>query len=124
MQKNRIHIGKITISTFLAFTIMTSLTLSAYAYYDCGYKLQGSWEDEYYFINDRSGGYGALADDAVEEWNDAVNSKTGHPLDIDLSETSDGDARSTRVVISPLDRGPDGYAGFTYYDMGVKSPQK
>ena len=114
-KSNSVQINKMLIAVFLIITITMSMALTVRAYTVCGYKLNGSWEDEYYYVSDSSDGYGALSDDAIEAWNNAVNSLTGHPLDIDLSETSDSDARSTRVVISPLDRGPDGYAGFTYY---------
>lgn len=115
IRRNRVHFEKMLIAIFLIIVMTMSMALTVCAYTACGYKLNGSWEDEYYYISDSSDGYGALSDNAIEAWNNAVNSKTGHPLDIDLSETSDSDARSTRVVISPLDRGPDGYAGFTYY---------
>lgn len=115
MRNGAFRFGKVFITLLIVIVMTMSLSLTAYAYSVCGYMLQGSWEDEYYFVNDRSDGYGALSDDAIEAWNNAVNSTTGHSLDIDLSETSDSDGRSTRVVISPLDRGPDGYAGFTYY---------
>lgn len=100
----------------MAFTLATAFSVSvASAYNVCGNKLKGSWEDEYYYVSDRTEGYGALADAAVAAWNDAVDKTSSSSLDIDLTETRNGSARSTRVVISPLDRGPDGYWGYTYY---------
>ena len=93
----------------LAFTLVVAFSVSAASAYNvCGNKLKGSWEDEYYYVSDRTEGYGALVDDAVDRTSTSS-------LDIDLTETSNGSARSTRVVISPLDRGPDGYWGYTYY---------
>ena len=100
----------------LAFTLVVAFSVSAASAYNvCGNKLKGSWEDEYYYVSDRTEGYGALVDDAVTAWNDAVDRTSTSSLDIDLTETSNGSARSTRAVISPLDRGPDGYWGYTYY---------
>lgn len=100
----------------VAFTLAVAFSVSvASAYNVCGNKLKGSWEDEYYYVSDRTEGYGSLVDDAVAAWNDAIDSTSSSSLDIDLTETSNGSARTTRVVISPLDRGPDGYWGYTYY---------
>lgn len=102
--------------------LLTSIAMPAYAYVECGYKLKSSWYDEYYYVSGRSVtfnnttvNYGNIADDAVAAWNDAVDSYSGHSLDIDLSETTNGSAKSTRVVVSPIDRGATGWRGFTYY---------
>lgn len=100
----------------VAFTLAVACSVSVVsAFNDCGYKLKRSWEDEHYYVSDKSEGYDDLSAFAVAAWNDAVDATASSNLDIDLTETNDGSARSTRVVISPLDRGPDGYWGFTYY---------
>ncbi|MCQ2524493.1 MAG: matrixin family metalloprotease [Lachnospiraceae bacterium] len=92
-----------------------SVTKLCYAYATFGYKLKGSWHKEYYYVSDKSDDYGNIATKAVKSWNSAVKSEKNHSLNINLSQTSSGSDKSTRVVISPLDRGPDGYSGFTYY---------
>ena len=102
--------------------LLTTIAVPAYAYVKCGYKLKGSWYDDHYYISDTSVtynnttvNYGSISDDAVSAWNDAVDSSSGHSLDIDLSETTNGSASTTRVVVSPTDRGATGWRGFTYY---------
>lgn len=115
-------IVRLGVSVILLCTIMLSFTIQAHAYSTCGYKLKGSWYDDYYYVSPKSVthngstvNYGTIADSAVSEWNNAVNASTGHSLDISLSETTNGSSTTTRVVISPLDRGATGWRGFTYY---------
>lgn len=103
------------IALFLAAVMCMSMCISAHAYATFGYYLKGFWGDDYYYVDDRSDGYGALVDDAISAWNGAVDVDGYYILDIDLTETTDGDARTTRVVVSPLDRGATGWAGFAYY---------
>ena len=96
-------------------------TIYSSAYVTCGYKMTGSWQDENYYVVNRSVTYngitidfGSLADSAVTLWN-TVDSSSGHNLDIALTETTNGSSVSTRVSIGALDRGNTGWAGFTYY---------
>lgn len=88
--------------------LLTTIAVPAYAYVKCGYKLKVTY-------NNTTVNYGSISDDAVSAWNDAVDSSSGHSLDIDLSETTNGSASTTRVVVSPTDRGATGWRGFTYY---------
>lgn len=99
----------------LVFALSVPLCICAAAYATCGYHFKGTWFGEYYYVDDRSDGYGELADAAIEAWNDAVEFEGDGTLDIDLIETTDGDSMKTRIEVSPLDRGADGIAGFTYY---------
>ncbi len=113
---------RIAICALLVSFIVASFTIPAYAYSTCGYRLKGTWYDDYYYVSAKSVtyngttvNYGTIANSAVRAWNNAVNSSTGHSLDIALTETTNGSATTTRVVISPLDRGNTGWRGFTYY---------
>lgn len=99
-----------------------TLCIPAQAYVLCNYKMTGTWYDEYYYLSTqsvtqdgRTVNYGNITDDAVEEWNDAVDATSTSSLDIALSETTDGDDTTTRVVVDALDRGPTDWRGFTYY---------
>ena len=72
--------------------LLTTIAMPAYAYVVCGYKLKGSWYDEYYYVsgtsvtyNNKTVNYGNISDDAVSAWNDAIDSSSGHSLDIELS---------------------------------------
>lgn len=109
-------------SFVMAIILLSINVMPAYAYVTCGYKLKGSWYDDYYYVspssvtyNSKTVNYGDIADDAVAAWNDAVDSSSGHSLDIELTETTNGSASTTRVVVSPIDRGATGWRGFTYY---------
>lgn len=100
---------------FLTLVMCMTLCVPALAYSTFGYHLKGTWFGEYYYVDNRSDGYGVLSDAAVDAWNEAVEFQGENTLDIDLIETTNGDSKKTRVVISPLDRGADGYLGFAYY---------
>lgn len=120
MKRTYQNAHKWMLAMVLVCTLLTGLIIPAQAYSAWNYHMKGSWQYEYYYVDGREDGYGERSDDAVKAWNDAVDARTNWTslkpsLDIRLSETNDGSARTTRVVISPLDRGPDGYAGFTYY---------
>lgn len=120
MKRTYQNAHKWMLAMVLVCTLITGLIIPAQAYSAWNYHMKGSWQYEYYYVDGREDGYGERSDDAVKAWNDAVDARTNWTslkpsLDIRLSETNNGSARTTRVVISPLDRGPDGYAGFTYY---------
>lgn len=107
---------------FCSIAMLLVLTVPASAYAKCGYKLTGSWYDDYYYLSSRSVtynnktvNYGSITDDAISEWNEAVDATTTSDLDIELTETNDGDASTTRVVVDAIDRGATGWRGFTYY---------
>lgn len=98
------------------------MTASVNAYEVFGYKLKGTWSNKYYHVsansvtyNGKTVNYGSIAASAVSSWNAAVNSTSGNPLDINLSKTTNGSSPDARVVISPLDRGKDGWRGHAYY---------
>ena len=102
--------------------VLVSLSVSAQAYSTCGYKLKGSWWDERYYVTSQSVNYngsvvhyGNITSSAVSAWNNAVNSSSGHSLDISLQQTTQGLSANTRVVVLPENRGATGWRGFTYY---------
>lgn len=121
-QKGIIRVSVKAISIILSCILIISSTIPAYAYTTCGYKLKGSWYDEYYYVplkvityNGTTVDYEAITQGAVTWWNAKVQASTGHSLDINLSETSNGSALTTRVAVSVLDRGATGWRGHTYY---------
>lgn len=94
--------------------VIFQVAMPVLAYEVCGYKLKGSWYNDYYYVstssvtyNGTNVNYGTIATSAVNAWNEALN--------IQLSKTTNGSSQETRVVISPLDRGATGWRGFTYY---------
>lgn len=102
--------------------IVFQINTPVFAYKVFGYKLKGTWSNKYYYVsansvtyNNTTVNYGNIATSAVSAWNNAVNSSSGHPLNIQLSKTTNGSSPDTRVVISPLDRGATGWRGFAYY---------
>lgn len=106
----------------LSLLFLLVCVMPAHAYEVCGYKLTGSWYNDYYYLScdtetyqGKTVDYAVIASNAVKQWNNAVNSSAGHPLNIQLSRTDNGSATSTRVVFTPLDRGDTGWRGFTYY---------
>lgn len=102
--------------------VVFQATIPVFAYELFGYKLKGTWYDDYYYVaansvtyNGTTVNYGNISLDAVRAWNEAVDSYSGHSLDIQLSKTYGSSSPQTRVVISPLDRGAIGWRGFAYY---------
>ena len=107
---------------FCSLAMLLALTVPASAYVTCGYKLTGSWANDHYYLsarsvtyNNKTVNYGNITDAAINEWNEAVDATRTSNLDIELTETNDGDASTTRVVVDALDRGATGWRGFTYY---------
>ena len=113
---------KIFVSILLVIAITIISAEEVHAYSTLGYKMYGAWTNEYYYVSDSiveyngsTVNYGTIANSAVYQWNIAIDSAPGHSLDINLSQTYNSSSPSTRVVISPLDRGATGWRGITYF---------
>ncbi|MBR2895159.1 MAG: hypothetical protein IKC03_05810, partial [Oscillospiraceae bacterium] len=102
--------------------VMLLLSMNVCAYETFGYHLTGSWYDGKYYVsspsytqNNVTVNYGNIADDAIEEWNDAINATSSHSLDIELSETTNSNDNDIVVKFIISNEGATGWRGFTYY---------